>query len=187
MASRNPDKVREVEEILAAASVEVVRGLDWPEVEETGETLEENAVMKARAVMEATGMAAVADDTGLEVAALQWGPGVRTARFAGPEASYEDNVAELLRRMEGVGDRRATFRSVVAMVTPDGEELIAEGILEGRIAEFPRGTYGFGYDPVFEVEGQTLSELSSEEKHAISHRAKALRALVARFGELGGG
>ena len=90
-------------------------------------------------------------------------------------------MAELLRRLEGVGDRRATFRTVVALVTPDGEEVVAEGILEGRIAEFPRGSYGFGYDPVFEVEGQTLSELSSEEKHSISHRAKAVRALVARL------
>ncbi len=182
VASKNPDKVREVEEVLAGLGVtEVVRGLDWPDVEETGTTLEENAVLKARTVAETTGVAALADDTGLEVAALGGAPGVRTARYAGEDATYADNVARLLRDLEGVEDRRARFVTVVALVTPDGEVVTAEGVLEGSITTEPRGDAGFGYDPIFEVGGRTLAEMTAEEKHAISHRARALRALAARL------
>lgn len=183
VASKNPDKVREVEEVLASLDVpvEVVGGLDWPEVEETEPTLEGNALLKARAVAAATGVPALADDTGLEVDALGGAPGVRTARYAGEEASYADNVRRLLEELRGVSDRTARFRTVVALVRPDGREVVAEGVLEGRIAEEPRGSGGFGYDPVFEVGGRTLAEMGSAEKHAISHRARALRALAQRL------
>ncbi len=180
VASKNPDKLLEIEQVLGETGVvgEIVSGLDWPEVEETGETLEDNALLKARAVMEAVGLPAVADDTGLEVAALDGRPGVRTARYAGEDATYEDNVRRLLRELDGVEDRRAWFRSVVALVMPDNSEVVADGALEGVIAESARGSGGFGYDPVFEVEGVTLSEMGMAEKNKISHRARALRSLA---------
>ena len=180
VASKNPDKRLEIEQVLGETGVvgEIVSGLDWPEVEETGETLEDNALLKARAVMEAVGLPAVADDTGLEVAALDGRPGVRTARYAGEDATYEDNVRRLLRELDGVEDRRAWFRSVVALVMPDNSEVVADGALEGVIAESARGSGGFGYDPVFEVEGVTLSEMGMAEKNKISHRARALRSLA---------
>lgn len=181
IGSKNPDKAKEMEEILAASGIEAIRDANWPDVEESGATLEENAILKARAVAGATGLPALADDTGLEVEALDGQPGVHTARFAGPDATYEENVAALLDALEGVEDRRARFRTVVALVDEEGDVLLGEGRLEGRISEEPRGTYGFGYDPVFEVEGRTLGQLSSAEKHAISHRAKALRALASRL------
>lgn len=185
VASRNPDKAREVEEILSELGVEVVRGLTWPEIEETGRTLADNALLKGRAVAGLTGLAAVADDTGLEVEALGGAPGVRTARFAGPGATYSENVRALLAALEGEERREARFRTVAALVTPGGEEACAEGVLEGRIAEAPRGEGGFGYDPVFQVGGRTLAELPAEEKHAISHRGRALRALAVRLREEG--
>lgn len=180
VASKNPDKLLEIEQVLGDTGVvgEIVLGLDWPEVDETGETLEDNALLKARAVMEAVGLPAVADDTGLEVAALDGRPGVRTARYAGEDATYEDNVRRLLRELDGVEDRRAWFRSVVALVMPDNSEVVADGALEGVIAESARGSGGFGYDPVFEVEGVTLSEMGMAEKNKISHRARALRSLA---------
>ena len=184
VASKNPDKISEIEEILRSLSLtdEIVRGLDWPDIEETGRTLKENALIKARAVVEFTGLPVVADDTGLEVDALGGGPGVNTARYAGPGASYEDNVVRLLESMEGVEDRTARFRTVVALVMPDGVEVTAEGSVEGVITKERRGGGGFGYDPVFEVDGQTLAEMPAEDKNALSHRARALRALAASLG-----
>ena len=184
VASKNPDKISEIEEILRSLSLtdEIVRGLDWPDIEETGRTLKENALIKARAVVEFTGLPVVADDTGLEVDALGGGPGVNTARYAGPGASYEDNVSRLLESMEGVEDRTARFRAVVALVMPDGVEVTAEGSVEGVITKERRGGGGFGYDPVFEVDGQTLAEMTAEDKNALSHRARALRALAASLG-----
>lgn len=184
VASKNPDKISEIEEILRSLSLtdEIVRGLDWPDIEETGRTLQENALIKARAVAEFTGLPVVADDTGLEVDGLGGGPGVKTARYAGPGASYEDNVVRLLASMEGVEDRTAQFRTVVALVMPDGVEVTAEGSVEGVITKERRGGGGFGYDPVFEVDGQTLAEMPAEDKNALSHRARALRALAASLG-----
>jgi XTP/dITP diphosphohydrolase len=184
VASKNPDKIQEIEEVLGETGLagEIVRGLDWPDVEETGETLEENALLKARAVMEVVGLPAVADDTGLEVAALGGLPGVRTARYAGEEATYADNVDLLLRELEGVEDRRAWFRTAVALVMPDNSEIVVDGALEGVIASSARGSGGFGYDPVFEVEGRTLSEMGVAEKNQVSHRARALRSLASVFG-----
>lgn len=166
---------------------EMVRGLDWPDVEETGETLEENALIKARAVVEATGLPSIADDTGLEVEALAGEPGVHTARFAGPDATYDDNVARMLEVMEGVANRAARFRTVVALVFPDGVETLAEGSVEGVITEVRRGSGGFGYDPVFEVNGRTLAEMTAGEKSELSHRARAIRALGESLGSLGAG
>lgn len=183
IASKNQDKINEIEAVLVTHGVvhEIVRSLSWTDIEETGNTLEENALLKARAVAQATRLPALADDTGLEVHALGGAPGVHTARFAGPEASYEDNVAKMLEVMEGADDRRAIFRTVVALVWPDGHELVAEGRLEGRIAAAARGVFGFGYDPIFEVDGRTLGELSPAAKSDLSHRARAVRLLTERL------
>ena len=180
VASKNPDKVTEIEGILQTLGLteEIVRELDWADIDETGDTLEENALLKARAVSATVGLPAVADDTGLEVAALGGRPGVNTARFAGIGASYSDNVHLLLEELEGVADRRARFRTVVALVYPDGGEVVAEGAVDGVITFDPRGEQGFGYDPVFEVDGRTLAEMSLAEKNRFSHRARALRALA---------
>lgn len=184
VASKNPDKVAEIESILdeVELAVDIVRDLDWPDVEETGDTLEDNALLKAHTVVEAVGLPVLADDTGLEVDALDGAPGVHTGRFAGPGASYEDNVVKLLELLEDENDRRATFRTVVALVFPDGVEVLAEGRLEGTIARQQSGVEGFGYDPVFEVNGRTLSEMGVAEKNRLSHRARAIRALVDNTG-----
>ena len=180
VASQNPDKIREVESVIAeiAPDVEIVRGLSWDEIEETETTLEGNATLKATTVAAATVLPALADDTGLEVRSLGGEPGVRTARFAGPAATYEDNVARLLDALDGHDDRVATFRTAVVLADGKGGVVSAEGRIEGRITEEPRGGGGFGYDPVFEVEGRTLAEIGEEEKNRMSHRARALRALV---------
>ena len=184
VASKNPDKITEIEAVLIplGLAAEIVRGLDWPEVEEDGETLTDNALLKARAVSAVTGLPVVADDTGLEVEALGGEPGVRTARFAGPEATYRENVVVLLERMEGVAERSARFVTVAALVMPDGAEVTAQGEIEGALTLRPRGEGGFGYDPVFEVDGRTLAEMRESEKNEISHRARALRALAAKLG-----
>ena len=180
VASKNADKVAEVEAVLASIDppIVVIGGHTWPDIDETEDTLAGNALLKARAVVAATGHAAVADDTGLEVDALGGAPGVTTARYAGEDATYDDNVDKMLRELEGVESRSARFRTAVALVTPDGEELVLEGVLEGVITTERRGTGGFGYDPIFEVDGRTLAEIPAEEKNAISHRATALYALA---------
>ncbi len=187
LASRNPDKIAELEAVLTDAGIvgEIVGGLDWPEVLEDADTLEDNALKKAREVSRATGLPAIADDTGLEVEALDGAPGVMTARFAGPGATYADNVDKLLEAMEAVADRSARFRTAVAVAWPDGKELVVVAGLGGSIATERRGRGGFGYDPVFQMpDGRTLAEVPGEEKNRVSHRAKALGALVR---ELGGG
>ena len=180
VATKNPDKIPEIEAMLGAvlSDLVIVRGLDWPEVEETGSTLEENALLKARAVAKATGYCAIGDDTGLEVDALDGAPGVHTARFAGPAASYAENRAALLSALAGVDDRSARFRTAAAFVTPDGAEVVVTGELAGRIARQERGDGGFGYDSLFEVDGETLAEMGVEAKNRISHRAQALAALA---------
>ena len=184
VASKNPDKVSEIEQVLTATGLvdEIVGGLEWPDVEETGETLEANALLKARSVMEAVGLPAVADDTGLEVKALGGAPGVNTARYAGPDATYAENVDLLLRELTGKDDRSARFVTVIALAMPDGVELAVEGALEGVIVREPRGSGGFGYDPVFEVDGMTLSEMGVGMKNKLSHRARAIRSLAAALG-----
>ena len=180
VASKNPDKIQEVEAVLEGMDHpwEIVRGLDWPDVDETETTLEGNALLKAVAVSEATGLAALGDDTGLEVDALDGRPGVFSARFAGPDATYEQNVDRLLADLDGVADRSARFRTAIAFVVPGSTPLIVEGTLEGAITEERRGERGFGYDPVFAVGDRTYAEMSDAEKNDVSHRARALRALV---------
>jgi len=184
VASKNPDKIAEIEAVLGETGLvaEVVRGLDWPDVDETADTLEDNALLKARAVCEATGLPVLADDTGLEVSALDGRPGVRTARYAGEEASYADNVTKLLESLGDTEERSARFVTVVALRFPDGVEMVAPGHLDGMITRSPRGSGGFGYDPVFEVGGRTLAEMSIAEKNELSHRARAVRRLVADLG-----
>ncbi|HWW44871.1 MAG TPA: RdgB/HAM1 family non-canonical purine NTP pyrophosphatase [Acidimicrobiia bacterium] len=187
VASANPDKVAEIRAILREVLPDAElrpRPDDVGEVEETGDTLEDNARLKAVAICLATGQPAVADDTGLEVVALGGAPGVVTARFAGPAATYADNVAKLLASMAGVTDRRARFRTVALVRWPDGRELAVEGAVDGRIAESARGDSGFGYDPVFEPDGgggATFAELGDEGKRRLSHRARAFRALASRL------
>ncbi len=184
LASANPDKAAEIRAILARSGVELVaRPESVPEVAETGDTLEENARLKAVALATATGLPAVADDTGLLVDALDGAPGVLSARYAGEEATYADNVAKLLAQLDGVapGARRARFETVALACWPDGREVLARGTVEGVIATEARGTGGFGYDPVFvpaEGDGRTFAEMSSEEKHALSHRGRAFRSLA---------
>jgi XTP/dITP diphosphohydrolase len=192
VASANPDKVKEIVAVLSEAlAVELVpRPEQVPEVVEDGETLVDNARLKARALMEATGTAAVSDDTGLEVDALGGAPGVYAARYAGEDASYADNVAKLLRELAALddagGDRRARFKSIAFVAFPDGSEVWAEGVLEGTIAPAARGENGFGYDPLFEPDGgggRTFAEMSAVEKDAMSHRGRAFRALAQRLAQ----
>lgn len=180
VASKNPDKIREVEAVLARMEHpwEIVRGLDWPDVDETELTLEGNAVLKAVAVSEATGLPALADDTGLEVDALGGRPGVFSARFAGPDATYELNVDRLLADLRGIADRSARFRTAIAFIVPGCDPIVVEGVVEGTVTDERRGEGGFGYDPVFAVGGRTYAEMSDDEKNQISHRARALRALA---------
>jgi XTP/dITP diphosphohydrolase len=182
VASKNPDKITEIEEVLCGLGLveSIVRDADWPDVDETGATLEENAALKASTVSRLVGLPALADDTGLEVAALGGAPGVHTARFAGPNATYRDNVELLLSRLEGSVDRAARFRTVVVLAFPDGRSITADGTLDGHIVQEPRGGFGFGYDPVFAVGGRTLSEIGPDAKNAMSHRGRALRALAGK-------
>jgi XTP/dITP diphosphohydrolase len=184
LATANAHKTEEMRAVLGSLGVELLaRPDDVPDVEETEPTLEGNALLKARALVDATGLAAIADDTGLFVDALDGRPGVFSARYAGEGATYDDNVTKLLGELEGVEDARrtASFRTVIAVVYPSDEELCVLGALEGRITTRRRGHHGFGYDPVFEpldASGRTLAELTAEEKNATSHRARALHALV---------
>lgn len=183
LATANPDKTREIQEILGDDVELLARPAEVPDVEETGDTLEANARLKARALVDATGVAAIADDTGLEVDALGGAPGVYSARYAGEGATYADNVAKLLEALAGRPDRSARFRTVAIAVWPDGSEIIAEGSVEGTIAREASGSGGFGYDPVFVPAGAavTFAEMTSEAKHAVSHRGRAFRALAARL------
>jgi len=173
---------------LAATLENLVELDEAPDVEEIGTTLEENARIKARGVGGALGLLAVADDTGLEIDALGGAPGVYAARYAGEDATYAENVAKALRELEGVSALRRTarFATVVVARAPDGEELVVRGEVEGLIVDTPRGANGFGYDSIFEPlegDGRTFAEMSADEKHALSHRGRALRALVARVKE----
>jgi XTP/dITP diphosphohydrolase len=191
VASANPDKVAEIAAVLGSVpGIELMpRPTSVPEVEETGDTLEDNARLKARALVEATGLAAVADDTGLEVDALGGAPGVHSARFAGKHATYADNVAKLLDELEQEGAvaperRSALFRCVALVAYPDGGDVWAEGKVNGTITSTPVGDSGFGYDPVFApdgYDGRTFAQMSPAEKHEVSHRGRAFRALAARL------
>jgi XTP/dITP diphosphohydrolase len=186
LATANPDKAREITEVLRDAGLPIEllpRPADVDEVEETGATLEENARLKAVALCDATGLPALADDTGLEVDALGGAPGVRSARFAGDDVTYADNVAKLLEVLREVppAERQARFATVAIARFPDGREVAAIGSVEGTIATEARGDGGFGYDPVFtpdEGDGRTFAEMSAAEKHRVSHRGRAFRTLA---------
>ena len=184
VATFNPHKAAELYALLALPGVTLLALSDWPAAvapEEHGATLLENARIKARAAVALTGLPAIADDTGLEVDALGGAPGVHAARYSGPGATYASNVAKLLRELSGVPAERRTarFKTVCVAAWPDGREVHAEGVLEGVITEAPRGEKGFGYDPVFQPAGEsrTYAELDEAGKNAISHRARAVRAL----------
>ena len=184
-ATANPHKLAEIAAILGGSVELLPRPADLGEVIEDGDTLEANARLKAAAVCAHTGQPAVADDTGLEVAALGGAPGVRSARYAGEHADDADNRARLLAELEGAADRSARFRTVAIVVFPDGHELLAEGMVSGAIAAAPQGDHGFGYDPVFVPdggEGRTFAEMSADEKNAVSHRGRAFRSLAAQLG-----
>ena len=185
LASANPKKVAEIHEILAGALDLVPRPPEVPDVVEDAPTFVGNARLKASALVAATGLAALADDSGIEVDAIGGAPGVRSARYAGEDATDEDNVAKLLRALADrpePADSTARFRCVLVLQHPDGRELVVDGAVEGHIAPSPRGTGGFGYDPVFvpaEGDGRTFGEMDPAEKHAMSHRGRALAALLA--------
>jgi XTP/dITP diphosphohydrolase len=183
LATRNTHKVDEIRGILDGLDVELVSFKDYPElpdVIEDRDTLEGNAVKKARFVADATGLPALADDTGLEVDALGGAPGVRSARYAGEPCDYSRNNEKLLRELSGFrnDERRARFRCVVALAIPGGDVRAVEGSTEGVILEAPRGEGGFGYDPLFLPDGfeLTYAEMGHGDKNAISHRGKAVRA-----------
>ena len=181
LATTNPDKQEELVSLLCDLGY-TIRTMDEfdsvPRVIEDGETCQANATKKATALARHTGLLVLADDTGLEVEALGGRPGVYAARYAGEEATYEDNWRKLLRELKGVpADKRvARFRTAVAIAEPSSQVEVVEGVLDGRITESPSGTEGFGYDPVFLVPelGKTLAQLTLEQKNRISHRARAL-------------
>jgi XTP/dITP diphosphohydrolase len=186
LATANPDKAREIAEVLeeAAPGLELVpRPPEIPDVDEVGDTLEDNARTKAVALCAATDLPAVADDTGLHVDALDGEPGIHSARYAGDDATYADNVAKLLAALDALPleQRGARFATVAVARWPDGLEIAALGEVEGVITTTARGEHGFGYDPVFvplEGDGRTFAEMTADEKHTLSHRARAFRTLA---------
>jgi XTP/dITP diphosphohydrolase len=186
LATANPDKAREIAALLSeeAPSLELVaRPPEVPDVDEVGDTLEDNARMKAVALCAATALPAVADDTGLHVDALGGAPGVHSARYAGEDATYADNVQKLLGELDALPleQRSARFATVAVARWPDGLEVAALGEVEGVITTAARGDGGFGYDPVFvplEGDGRTFGEMTAREKQALSHRARAFRTLA---------
>jgi len=187
IASANPDKVAEIAIVLEGLAVLISRPEGMPDVIEDGDDLEDNARLKAVAVCEFAGKPSVADDTGLEIDALNGAPGVYSARFAGVDATYQQNVEKVLTDLDGVqmGQRTARFKTVAIVHYPDGRELIANGTVEGHIAQNPSGEEGFGYDPIFvpvEGDGSTFAQMG-EEKHRFSHRGRAFRNLGYMLGE----
>jgi XTP/dITP diphosphohydrolase len=183
-ASANPSKVAEIAAILGNSVELLPRPATVAEVVEDAGTLDGNARLKAAAIARATARPGLADDTGLEVAALGGAPGVDTATYAGPGASDAANWSKLLDALAGATDRRARFRTVAMVVWPDGREVAAEGTCDGEITTEHRGSGGFGYDSVFVPaagDGRTFAEMSASEKHAISHRGEAFGALLAKL------
>jgi XTP/dITP diphosphohydrolase len=183
VATRNEHKLRELGEIVTGVELEPLP----PDVElppEDGASFADNALIKARAARRATGTTAIADDSGIEARALGGAPGVRSARFAGPEATDEQNLGKLLRELDRGDDRAVAYVCVIAHVDEHGDETLFEGRCEGTLAREPRGSGGFGYDPAFVPaatgpdDDRTMAELSAEEKHAISHRGRAARRLA---------
>lgn len=185
VATHNPGKAREIRDILSGHVDEIVTAadLDLPEPEETGDTFIANALLKARAAAAASGLPALADDSGLSVEALGGQPGVYSARWGGPDRDWAMAMARVQSELEALGtaDRRARFVCALAIAWPDGHEEAVEGTVAGRIVWPPRGEKGFGYDPIFCVDGmdETFAEIEPEAKHAISHRADAFAKLRA--------
>jgi XTP/dITP diphosphohydrolase len=189
LATKNPGKIREILAICRDWPVEQWRVASdsadspatWPDVEETGQIYLENARLKAHATAKAFGIPALADDSGIEVDVLGGGPGARSARFAGDDATDEANLQLLIDRIRDVpsAERTARYRCVAVCAWPEGAEVSAEGVCEGLLITEPRGTGGFGYDPIFVPHGEsrTMAELRDEEKNAVSHRGRAFRAL----------
>ncbi len=181
LSTHSLDKCKEFV-ALAGTSVEVETLPDnFPEIPETGTTLEENARIKAKFVFETLHQPSLADDTGLQVGALGGAPGVRTARYAGEHATHELNCEKLLHDLQGKTDRSATFVTVICFIDKDGEEFFFKGTSKGTITKEYRGTNGFGYDPIFEPSdggGKTFAEMTSEEKNGLSHRSRAMKALL---------
>lgn len=189
LATHNKHKRDELASVLSkelSGLVEVLTLDDLPvtvgDIEETGSTLEENALIKARTVHEIAQLPTVADDTGLEVTSLNGEPGVYSARYSGPDATYASNIDKLLSELRSHDDRSARFRTVIAFIDARGEEHLFDGVVHGVITPDRRGAAGFGYDPVFQPledpHGRTFAEMSADEKNAISHRGRALRALA---------
>jgi len=188
LATRNQGKIREFRRILDAISqgaVNLVGLEEFPhttDVEETGSTFKENALLKARSVCKETGLPAIADDSGLSVDALNGAPGIYSARYAGVHGDDQANNAKLMRELENIPEekRGAHFTCAAALVLPDGREHVAEEIFEGSILHAPIGEHGFGYDPLFRPQGLAISsaQMSAEEKDSISHRGKSLRAIA---------
>lgn len=190
LATKNKNKIREIKDILKFLRVRIhstAEYPDMPEVEEDGQTLAENALKKAKAIAAYTGKWALADDTGLEVESLDGAPGVYSARFAGPQCSYEDNNRKLLKLLERLpkSKRKAVFKCVIALSDPLGKTQTAIGIIRGYIGSEMKGTHGFGYDPLFIVPkyGKTFAELGLTVKNKISHRAKALAKMKKVLGK----
>ena len=186
LATHNPGKLKEMADILSGLGVEVVSPADLGvdlEVEETGATFAENAMLKAKAICEASGLPAIADDSGLCVDALNGGPGVYSARYGGEGLDDAGRTRLLLENMRGQTTRAAHFACAIACVFPNGKTLTAEGRCDGAVAFAPMGTGGFGYDPVFLVpeKGKTFSQLTEAEKNEISHRGKALRDFAGKL------
>jgi len=186
LATTNPNKVREIRVLLDGADIEVVGLEQFPGIEppeETGTTFEENAALKARYYAAATGLPAIAEDSGLEIDALDGQPGVESARFAGADSSYPEKFARLYAMLDQAGGRDTAARFVCAVALADGDQIrfAARGTVEGRIAPEPSGAHGFGYDPIFfyPPEGRTLADVSDATKRAVSHRGAAFRALRA--------
>ncbi len=184
LASRNPGKLKEIQAILSSLPVKLLSLKDFPdipEISEDGSTFAENAGQKARTVARLTGRAAIADDSGLTVDALQGRPGVYSSRYAGNHATDEDRYRKLLKEMEGIpeGKRQGAFVCAIAVASPEGKQEIVESGIRGSISFEPRGDHGFGYDPVFFIPelGKTVAELEPELKNRISHRARALEKL----------
>lgn len=185
LATQNQGKLRELQELLADKGIEVLSLqdiADWEDVEESGVTFADNAALKARAAVKKTGLIALADDSGLEVDALKGAPGVYSARFAGEPKDDERNNDKLLQQLESISDdkRTARFRCALMLVTPEGEEFLTEGTVEGQILRQRRGQDGFGYDPLFYVPeyARTMAELTLTEKNSLSHRAQAFRKVI---------
>ncbi len=190
VATANPDKAMEIVAIMSqVGDVELLaRPGDIGEIEETGDTLLENARIKALALCEASGEVAIADDTGLEVDGLGGAPGVWSARYAGEDATYDDNVNKMLTELGGSDDRTARFVTVAFAAFPDGTEIFASGEVVGQITTERRGEAGFGYDPIFapdEADGRTFAQMTATDKNAISHRGRAFRALAEQLGDMG--